>query len=50
MFQPFKGFYWILFILLFPIAVFSQASKYHYIPPLSVDGTSGSNAAKFEGQ
>ena len=50
MFQPFKGFYWILFILLFPIAVFSQASKYHYIPPLSVDGTSGSNAATFRGQ
>ena len=47
MFQPFKGFYWILFILLFPIAVFSQASKYHYIPPLSV---AGGSAADFEGQ
>ena len=54
MFQPFKGSYWILFILLLPIYVFSQASKYHYIPPLSVgrgQGGSGTdNAAFFKGQ
>ena len=38
----YKQILWIFILLLIPIAVFSQASKYHYIPPLAA--SSGGNA------
>ncbi len=49
MLQTYKGHYWILFLfpLLLPIAVFSQASKFHYIPPLAA---AGGNADDFQDQ
>ena len=35
----YKQILWIFILLLTPIAVFSQASRYHYIPPIAASET-----------
>ena len=49
MYLNYRHILWVFVLLLIPIAVFSQASRYHYIPPLAAS-ESGGNADDMSAQ